>query len=271
MRLRHGVVPTPAGESLLEHARELLLGAQRIEHDMAAFAAGVRGQVRVLATASVMAGKLVDDVAAFLAAPEHAGIRVELAVRSGTQVVQGIREGVAALGICWHSPYGADLQGLDRQGYRHDQLALVVPADHPLAGRAHLAFAEALDGGDHVGLPVNSAVQALLVRAAAEHGRSLRHRVIVSDFEAALRVVRARLAISVMPLEVAQTRADGLGIRAVPLSDAWAVRAFALCCRDSATLTPAARLLRDWLCACSEVALSTHGTAPNDCLHKSQR
>ncbi|HKB52779.1 MAG TPA: hypothetical protein VKD22_02195, partial [Ramlibacter sp.] len=47
-----------------------------------------------------------------------------------------------------------------------------------------MAFAEALDW-EHVGMPVDSAVQVRLVRAAAEQGRSLNFRVIVSNFESA--------------------------------------------------------------------------------------
>jgi len=246
VRRRHGVEPTAAGENLLEHARDLLLGARRIERDMAAFAAGVRGQVRLLATASVMAEKLVDDVAGFLHVPAHAGIHVELEERNSIQVVQGVREGVASLGICWHSPHGAHLQGLQNQTYRNDRLALIVPADHPLAARGQLAFADALDF-DYVGLPVNSAVQALLTRTAAEQGRPLRYRVIVSDFQAALRVVRARLAISVMPVEVAEPHAAAYGLCVVPLTDAWAPREFTLCFRDEQALTPAARLLLQYL------------------------
>jgi DNA-binding transcriptional LysR family regulator len=245
-RRRHGVDPTPAGESLLEHARELLLGAQRIERDMAAYAAGVRGQVRVLATASVMAEKLADDVAAFLAAPEHEGIRVELEVRTSPQVVQGIRDGVASLGICWKSPHGADLRGLDSVPYREDWLALVMHADHPLAGHARLRFADALDW-DYVGLPVNSAVQSLMVRVAAEMGRHLQYRMIVTDFEAALRVVRTRLAISVIPVEIAMPRAEAYGLRVVPLDEPWAQREFAICFRGLTAVTPAAQLLLDHL------------------------
>lgn len=246
VRRRHGVEPTPAGESLLEHARELLLGAQRIERDMAAYAAGVRGQVRVLATASVMAEKLADDVADFLAMPEHAGIRVELEVRTSPQVVQGIRDGVASLGICWKSPHGADLRGLDSVPYREDRLGLVMPLGHPLAARDHLRLADALDW-DYVGLPVNSAVQALLVRAAAEMGQPLKYRMIVTDFEAALRVVRRGLAISVVPMEVAQPRAEAYGLRVVPLDEPWAQREFAICHRGDAALTPAAQLLLEHL------------------------
>ena len=60
VRRRRGVEPTPAGETLLEHAREILANHARIERDMAAYAAGVRGQVRILATASAIAESLAD-------------------------------------------------------------------------------------------------------------------------------------------------------------------------------------------------------------------
>ncbi len=43
VRRRHGVAPTPAGEALLEHAREMLASVGRIERDMAAFGTGIRG------------------------------------------------------------------------------------------------------------------------------------------------------------------------------------------------------------------------------------
>jgi DNA-binding transcriptional LysR family regulator len=264
VRQRHGVEPTAAGESLREHARELLLGAQRIERDMAAYAAGVRGQVRVLATASVMAERLADDVADFLTAPEHAGIRVELEVRASPQVVQGIRDGVASLGICWQSQHGADLRGLGTAPYRQDRLGLVMHAGHPLASAHRLRLADALDW-DYVGLPVNSAVQALLVRAAAEIGRHLKYRMIVTDFEAALRVVRTRLAISVIPMEVALPRAAQYGLRVVPLDEPWAERAFALCFRGAGALTPAAQLLLDHLqrCGADGPWHPADGQAPN--------
>lgn len=243
VRRRHGVEPTAAGETLLEHARGMLVSAQRVERDMAAFAAGVRGQVRVLASASAMAESLADEVAAFLQLPGHDGIRVDLEERVSLEVVRGIREGVASIGICWDA---ADLRGLQSRPYRSDQLAVVVYEGHPLAGRSEVAFAEALDW-EHAGLPVNSAVEVKLMRAAAEQGRSLNFRVIVSNFESAMRVVRARLAITVMPREVAEPSAAIHRLRVIPLTDPWARRRFALCYREEGSLTPAARLLVEHL------------------------
>ena len=76
-RNRRGVAITGAGEILLEHARGMLAGADRVARDMAAFGKGIKGQVRVLATASSIAEFLPDDIASFLQVAEHREIRIE--------------------------------------------------------------------------------------------------------------------------------------------------------------------------------------------------
>jgi DNA-binding transcriptional LysR family regulator len=87
----------------------------------------------------------------------------------------------------------------------------------------------------------------MLQRHAAQLGRSLQHRVIVTNFEAALRVVRAGLAISLVPREVAQGAARAMDLRLLPLAEDWAERRFIICFRDPQSLTPAAQLLVDHL------------------------
>ena len=242
VRRRHGVEPTPAGETLLEHTRSMLASADRIEQDMAAYVSGVRGQVRLLATASVMAESLADDVAAFLKNPAHRDIRVDMEERISPEVVRGVWQGSASLGICWASDHGADLGALQSRPYRSDHLAIVVHPTHPLAGYRSVRFEQTLDH-EHVSLPVTSAVQVMLKRAAAALGKTLVNRVIVSNFEAALRVVKANLAISVVPQEVAQPYATAHNLRVVALDEPWAQREFAICFRDEASLSPASRLL----------------------------
>lgn len=239
VRRRRGVEPTAAGETLLEHARSMLASASRIERDMAGYASGLKGQVRLLATASVMAESLADDVASFLKNPAHQDIQVDIEERLSSEVVRGIREGSASLGICWDA---AELGELQSRPYRSDHLAIVVHPSHPLAAHATLRFEQTLEH-PHVSLPVASAVQLMLQRAAALLGKAVIYRVIVSNFEAALRVVRANLAISVVPMEVAAAYAKTWNLRAIPLEEPWAQRRFALCFRDEALLAPAARLL----------------------------
>ncbi len=245
LRKRHGVVPTPAGETLLQHARSMLMSARLIERDMAGHAAGLQGRVHVLATASVMAESLADHIARFLKQSEHRNIQIDLEERISPEVVRGIREGVAALGICWDA---AETGLLHTRTYTHDHLCLAVRQDHPLAARESVRLADTLDD-EHVIMPIHSAVEVMLQREASLLGKRLMHRVIVTNFEAAMRVVRAGLAIAVVPREVTPLHAQAWDLKILPLIEPWARRRFVLCHRGEDTLTPAAQLLLQALSA----------------------
>ena len=238
-RRKHGVAPTAAGETLLEHARSMLLSATRIERDMASHAAGIQGRVNVLATASVMAESLADEIADFLKSPAHQNIQIDLEERISPDVTRGIREGVASIGICWDA---ADMGWLQTCTYGHDHLCVAVPRGHALSARQRLRYLDTLDF-EHVVMPINSAVEVMLQREASLLGKRLMHRVIVTNFEAALRVVRAGLAIALVPREVTTLYAEAYGLDIVALDEPWARRRFVLCHRGEDTLTPAARLL----------------------------
>ena len=239
VRGRRGVQTTPAGLALLEHARSVLFTVDRIVADAAGFAGGVQGHVRLIATASAIAEALLDDIASFMREPDNEHIKVDIEERVSRDLVREVRDGNASLGVCWDR---VDFQGLSHVAYRSDRLALAVYAGHALAGRTSIGFAETL-AFDHVGLPPATAVHTMLQRAAASAGRTVTYRVVVSGFDAALRVVAANLGVSVVPLEVARRTAANADIELIPLDDAWAERSFAICCRDFAALAPASRRL----------------------------
>ncbi|MDB5750018.1 MAG: transcriptional regulator, LysR family [Ramlibacter sp.] len=242
-RWRHGVVPTAAGETLLEHARSMFASVAGIERDMAAYASGIRGKVRMLVSASALAGTLATEVSRFLQVPGHAGIQLDIEERSSTAVAIGVREGNASVGICWDA---VEMHQLQARLYRMDRLAIVTPAVHPLAHLAEVSFEQALDF-DHVGMPMTSAVKAVLQRASALEGKPLVYRVLVNSFEAALKVVGANLAVSVMPRQIAEPAAQALGVRVIPLSNPWAHRRIVVCYRDESSLSQPARLLVEHL------------------------
>jgi DNA-binding transcriptional LysR family regulator len=148
-RSRRGVLPTPAGLALLEHARNVLFTMDRIASDVAAFGSGLRGSVSVCASASAIAESLLDDVASFMSMPAHENIRVHVEEWLSYDLVRRLREGVASVGVCWDN---VDLEGPEHRPYREDRLALAVHPGHPLAGRSTLRFNETL-GYEHVGLP----------------------------------------------------------------------------------------------------------------------
>ena len=242
-RGRRGVHATAAGESVVEHARNVLFGVDQMMRDAASFGGGVTGHVRLVATASAIAESLLDDIAVFMREPGNVNIRVDVEERYSRELVRQVRAGMASVGICWDS---IDLDGLQHLPYRRDRLAIAVHADHPLARKRTLRFEQTLDH-EHVGLPPASAMHTMLTRAAARVGRTVSYRVVVSNFDAAFRVVAANLAISIVPIEVGGPYARQLGIHLVALSDAWAQRRFTICCQDLARLQPAARRLVDHL------------------------
>ena len=74
----------------------------------------------------------------------------------------------------------------------------------------------------------------------------LRQRIVVTNFDAALRAVRARLAIALVPEPVVR-QAPAEGVHAITLDEPWAARQFVLCYRVAPALPSAARMLTEAL------------------------
>ncbi|TDN61100.1 LysR family transcriptional regulator [Paraburkholderia sp. BL10I2N1] len=256
-RGQRGVRATAAGIAFLKHARIVLRSYERLQAELGEYAAGASGHVRVLANVSSMVEFLPEALSVFLNANPQ--IRVDVEERVSVDIVRGLEEGVADIGICRDVvPTGE----LDVLPYRSDHLALVVPNDHPFAAEAEISFEQTL-AFDHLGLASNASVNALMQRIAAEKGRELQYRSYVSTFDAACRFVQAGLAVSILPGEaVAPHIRQQYGLAVIPLRETWAERRFVICVRDRAALTvPAARLL-DHLLKTAQTPAGAPATAP---------
>jgi DNA-binding transcriptional LysR family regulator len=241
VRNRRGIAPTAAGEVLLARAHELLDGMGRLHAELSEFASGAHGSVRVVASLSVLAEQLPDDIAAFLA--RYAAVRVSLDERMSHEVVRSVREGAADLGVLWDA---ADLSGLHCLPYRIDHLCVAVHPSHRLARRKRVRFADTFDELS-VGLARSGTMDTMLHRQAALLGRTLTHRIQVSSLDAACRIVGAGLGIAVLPREATAPHVSASGLTMVPLAEPWAVRRFVICSRADDTLSATARLLIDHL------------------------
>lgn len=249
-RSRRGVRATAAGEALLEHARSVLFSIDRIGADMTAFQGGLRAQVRIVASMSAIGESLLDDLAAFMREPANSGIRVHIEECYSRDVVKLVRNGSAALGVCWDQ---IDFGELEHLAYRRDRLGLAVHESSPLARRRSIRFEDSLDL-EHVGLQPDTAVYSLLQRAAVNAGRPINYRAVVSNFDAAFRVVAANLGVSVVPVQIGQACAKLHGIRVVPLTNDWARRRFAVSFRHLDELSPASRRVAEHLSAAAAAA-----------------
>ncbi len=235
-RTSQGVEVTPAGQSLLRHARMLLEQSGRLRADLADFARGVRSHVRVQAATSVITQHLPKDLATFASlCPD---VKVELEEKRSAAVVQGVKEGLADIGIVMQD---IPMDGLQSFEYRRDRLVALVPEDHPVRKR-QVRFAELLDH-DFIGLDSSAAMTRLLTRIAASSGQTLRLRMQVHSFEAVCELVSAGMGIGVLPEIPATKAAAAMALRIIQLTDDWAVRRMYACVRDVEELSIIARKL----------------------------
>jgi DNA-binding transcriptional LysR family regulator len=241
LRNRQGVVPTPAGRTLLQHARTLLAQAERLREDLGTYTGGLAGQIRILSNTNALTEFLPESLGAFLA--EHPQVSIDLEERLSDEIVGLIAEGVGDLGIVAGT---VDTGRLETYPFRSDRFVLVTPKAHPLAGRASVAFAEVLDH-DFVGLDRASALQRFLAGKAARIGRPLRLRVQLRSFDAVCRMVEAGVGLGIVPETTAQRACRTMAIATVELEDSWAARDLTLCIRSLKDLPPSARQLVEHL------------------------
>lgn len=240
-RHTRGVDLTPAGESLLHHARSVLYSLEKMQGELSEYVDGVRGHVRVHASISAIVQFLPEDLGAFIRA--HEQVKIDLEEHLSTEVVRAVQEGAADLGVCNVAVGTGELQTLP---YRQDQLVLIVPQGHALASADAIDFVQTLDW-DHVGLHATSSIYLAMREAAAAAGRSIRLRIHVTGLDAMCRMIHNGLGVGVMPRRAFELM-HGVGdLACVSLRDDWAHRRIELVARDFSTLPVTARLLVDHL------------------------
>ncbi|MXP63758.1 LysR family transcriptional regulator [Roseomonas sp. M0104] len=235
-RHARGIALTLAGEALQRHARSVFAVLGRMRDEMGEHAQGVRGHVRIAANTSSLAEFLPEELALFMA--RWPGVRVEMQELLSPEIVRAVRDGLADVGIMAES---VPAEGLESLFYREDRLQAVVPLGHPLAGREALHYAETLDF-PQVGLARESSIQKMLAGTAAQAGRPIDLQVHVNSFDVLRRLVQVGIGLAVLPEACIRPFAEAMGLRGVPLRDAWARRRLKLCVRDRATLPAPARL-----------------------------
>lgn len=237
IRNRQGVTPTQAGRTLLQHARTILAQAERLREDLGAYSGGFFSQVRILSNTNALTEFLPDILSSFLTAHPH--VSVDLEERLSDEIVGLIGEGLGDIGIVAGT---VDTSRLETFPFRSDRFVLVTSRDHPLARRDRVAFADVLDY-DFVGLDRASALQRFLADKASRIGRPLKLRVQLRSFDGVCRLVERNAGIGIVPETTMRWAERSMAIKAVELTDAWAMRDLTICVRDVAQLSPFARQL----------------------------
>jgi DNA-binding transcriptional LysR family regulator len=236
-RMSKGMALTAAGEALLHHARVTLLNVEKIASELGEYASGIRGHIRMLANLSAIVQFLPEDLSRFF--ETHRALRIDLQERPSGEVVRGIEEGSAEIGICSSE---TETRGCETFHYRYDNLVLVTRNDHPLALQENLSFADTLDF-DHIGLHAASSIYLRSQYAAAQAGKSIRLRIHVPGFDAVCRMVQANMGVGMIPDRAFDVIGAGMGLRAIRLRDEWARRQLKIVVRHARGLSGTGRLV----------------------------
>lgn len=229
-RTTQGMVMTPAGETLLAHARKVHRQMEQLRCDLHEYGQGVRGRVHIHANTSSISEFLPEALADFLG--RHAGVGIELKESLSDEAVRAVSEGQADIGVVAGE---VDTAGLSCRPFATNQLVLVANSRSVFARRAKVAFADILHE-PQVGLHDGSALHRFLARRAEQVGKRFHPRAQVGSFEAICRMVEAGVGVGVVPVTAALRHACAMDILCVPLAETWARRELQVIARDEAGL-----------------------------------
>lgn len=218
-RHARGLSPTAAGRVFVKHGLTLLQTMEQLAGELGDLRQGIARHIRLCASTAAINQFLPPLLARYAAL--HPQVRVDLEEQVSEAVVATLREGRADLGVFVEGP---DETGLATRLFRHDELVLVLPRGHALAGtRTPLPFAEALDQ-DWISLNTGAAMLQKQQQTALAAGKPLRLRMQVRSFDAVCHLVASGLGLAVLPKAAAQPIVRAMGLVTRPLADAWARR-----------------------------------------------
>ncbi|MFV0929983.1 LysR family transcriptional regulator [Pseudomonas jessenii] len=236
-RNRRGVSPTPAGNALARHARVLLQQAERLQQELAEYAQGAKGQVRLLCNTTAITEYLPELLADFL--HSHPNLDIDLQELPSTRITHALRQGAADLGIVSDA---VDTDDLQTRAFRDDPLVLIMPREHPLSHATSVSFTDTLHH-DYVGLNANSALAVYLEEQALHAGLRMQIRIRADGFDGVMRMVARGAGLAIVPLAAVERGSAGLPFKSLTLQEPWGQRKLLLCARDFAALPGYAKAL----------------------------
>ena len=215
LRRPEGACLTAAGHKVAQRSARVLEELRELHADLAGFAEGRRGHVRIASNTSGLSAGLAELLARFSA--DYPDIRISLQEATSAAVADAVANGSADLGIAHAS---ADRAGLNSSPYSRTPLVLAVPEKHALAARHSVTYAETLIY-PHLARAPGSALAQFSGQPSAEGAQPAAVNTQVTSFPALFSLVSAGLGVAIVPAAPASWHVPQ-NVRLVALSDEWA-------------------------------------------------
>ncbi|WP_322029281.1 LysR family transcriptional regulator [Paraburkholderia sp. J76] len=235
-RLPGGMTPTPAGDVLARHVRLLFANLDVMRREMAEFSQGVRGQVIISSTSTIIVQFLAREIAEF--ARDFPLVDIELQEDANANVVHAAASGKADVAM-FYATDDIRSESLDIVEFRTDRLVAIVPRTHALAGRASITTRDLLEE-DLIGIAPHTSMMTQLRNAASALGGELRVKFRVNTIEVARSLVKAGLGVTIQPESMLPTE-DFNKVVLVALDEPWALRRLCIGTKRGESPSAAAR------------------------------
>ncbi|MEC3976605.1 LysR family transcriptional regulator [Amycolatopsis sp. H20-H5] len=191
---------TAAGELLLAHADRILAAVRGAENDLAALAGVPTGTVRLAAFPSSCASLVPSAMVSMRHG--HPGVHIELVQAELPQAHEFVQRGEVDLALTYH--FGqprtdetvVDNNSLTRLPITVDDVHLILPADHPAAGRHELGIEE-LPG--ETWIVASPKFHGMLDAAAAPFGFTPRVMHVADDYVTMQSLVAHGFGVALVP------------------------------------------------------------------------
>ena len=198
---------TEAGRALLPHARRILIQLESAKEDIVALSGIITGRLTIAASTTPGVYVVPRLLGSFLAAYPEVGVRI--LVHDTAEVVAMVEANEAQIGVTGGTVRGARV---NYQESGSDELVLICPKGHALAGKRNVALAD-LANETWIMRESGSGTRQVAEKILTEHGLDvgeLRVAVELGTGEAIVSAVEGGLGVSMLSRHVAE-KAIALG------------------------------------------------------------
>ncbi len=202
---------TRAGEIYFDGCRRLFDGIRKVEDQVQRMGHRVTGRVRVASIYSVGLLQMTGYVERF--AVLYPDVRVQLDFLNPEEVYDQISRDEADLGIVSFPRDGGNLSSIL---WQEQEMGLVVPPDHELAGADEVSF-EDLEELEFVGFTADLRIRRQIDRRLKEAGVSVRVVHHFDNVENIKRAVEIGAGVSILPLCTVRREVEHGSLVTIPL------------------------------------------------------